>query len=190
MYQGIPIVGGGTRVGEGVSAGFRFDYSFTDTLGIAIGAEQLIHFDKFTDTGRDIYLVASKGWWLGRQAGDFPLVTATAGIGTGYLGRNPYLQFGCSNSLGGAGIGTTQYFPLCWGPIASGALVLSPKLSVFSEFNNFAFVTGASVAPFERLPLRATWGVTLAQDFGGGTEDFRFEPDKTRWFSGVSLGFD
>ena len=66
--------------------------------------------------------------------------------------------------------------------------MLSPKLSVFSEFNNFAFVTGASVAPFERLPLRATWGVTLAQDFGGGTEDFRFEPDKTRWFFRVSLG--
>ena len=188
LYQGNRIAGGGSRVGEGVSAGFRFDYSFTDTLGIAIGAEQLIHFDNFTDTGRDIYLVASKGWWLGRTAGDFPLVTATAGIGTGYLGRNPYLQFGCSNSLGGAGISTTQYFPLCWGPIASGALVLSPKMSLFSEFNNFAFVTGASVAPFERLPLRATWGVTLAQDFGGGTEDFRFEPDKTRWFFRVSLG--
>ena len=188
LYQGNRIAGGGSRVGEGVSAGFRFDYSFTDTLGIAIGAEQLIHFDNLTDTGRDIYLVASKGWWLGREAGDFPLVTATAGIGTGYLGRNPYLQFGCSNSLGGAGISTTQYFPLCWGPVASGALVLSPKLSLFSEFNNFAFVTGASVAPFERLPLRATWGVTLAQDFGGGTEDFRFEPDKTRWFFRVSLG--
>jgi hypothetical protein len=188
LYQGSRVAGGATRVGEGVSAGFRLDYSLTDTFGVAIGAEQLVHFDNLTDTGRDIYLVASKGWWLGRTAGDFPLVTATAGIGTGYLGRNPYLQFGCSNSLGGAGISTTQYFPLCWGPIASGALVLSPKLSVFSEFNNFAFVTGASVAPFERLPLRATWGVTLAQDFGGGTEDFRFEPDKTRWFFRVSLG--
>ena len=188
LYQGSRAAGGGTSVGEGVSAGFRFDYSFTDTLGIAIGAEQLIHFDNFTDTGRDIYLVASKGWWLGDEAGDFPLLTATAGIGTGYLGRNPSLQFGCSDSLGGAGISTTQYFPLCWGPIASSALVLSPKISLFGEFNNFAFVTGASTAPFERLPLRATWGVTLAQDFGGGSEDYRFEPEKARWFFRVSLG--
>ena len=188
VYQGSRVAGGSTRVGDGVSAGFRFDYSFTDTLGIAIGAEQLIHFDNLTDTGRDIYLVASNGWWLGKEAGDFPLLTATAGVGTGYLGRNPYLRFGCSNALGGAGISVDETFPLCWGAIASGALVLSPKLSLFSEFNSFAFVTGASIAPFERLPLRTTWGVTLAQDFRGGPDDFRFEPDKVRWFFRVSMG--
>ena len=190
IYQGERFAGGSSKIGEGVSAGFRFDYALSDTAGIAIGAEQLVHFDGFTDTGRDIYLVASKGWWLGGEAGQFPLATATAGIGTGYLGRNPYLQFGCSNFIdaGIAQAGNDTFYPLCWGPIASGALVVNPKLSLFSEFNNFAFVTGASIAPFEEIPLRATWGVTLAQDFGGGTEDFRFEPDKTRWFFRVSLG--
>ena len=190
LYQGEGFAGGATRVGEGVSVGFRFDYSFTDTLGIAIGAEQLFHFDSLTDTGRDIYLVATKGWWLGREAGDFPLVTATAGIGTGYLGRNPYLRFGCSNVIdaGIAEVDNPTFYPLCWGPVAATAVVLSPKLSLFGEFNNFALVAGASIAPFERTPLRATWGATLAQDFGGGPEDYRFEPDKTRWFFRVSIG--
>ena len=190
VYQGDRFAGGSSNIGEGVSAGFRFDYALSDTAGIAIGAEQLVHFDGLTDTGRDIYLVASKGWWLGGEAGDFPLATATAGIGTGYLGRNPNLQFGCSDFIdaGIAQAGNDTFYPLCWGPVASGALVINPRLSLFSEFNNFAFVTGASVAPFEEIPLRATWGVTLAQDFGGGTEEFSFEPDKTRWFFRVSVG--
>jgi len=179
-----------SETGEGVSAGLRVDYALSDTAGIALGAEQLVHFDDKTDTGRDIYLVASKGWWIGRKAGDFPLVTATAGIGSGYLGRNPNLQFGCTNIIdaGIAEVDNETFYPLCWGPIAAGAIVLSPKLSLFAEYNNFSFVTGASIAPFERVPLRATWGATLAQDFGGGPESYQFENDKTRWFFRVSLG--
>jgi len=176
--------------GEGVSTGFRVDYALSETAGIAFGAEQLIHFDDKTDTGRDIYLVASKGWWLGKDQGDFPLITATAGIGTGYLGRNPNLQFGCSNSIdaGIAEVDNPTFYPLCWGPIAAAALVITPKFSIFSEYNNFAFVTGASLAPFERIPLRATWGATLAQDFGGGAESYSFEKEKTRWFFRISVG--
>ena len=87
-----------------------------------------------------------------------------------------------------AEVDNTTFYPLCWGPVISSALVVTPKLSIFGEFNNFALVTGASIAPFERIPLRATWGATLAQDFGGGPEDYRFEPDKTRWFFRISLG--
>ena len=179
-----------STIGEGVSAGFRLDYALSKTAGIALGAEQLIHFDDKTDTGRDIYLVASKGWWLGRESGDFPLVTATAGIGTGYLGRNPYLRFGCNNLIdaGIAEVDNPTFYPLCWGPVGAAALVLSPKVSIFSEYNNFSFVAGASVAPFKRIPLRATWGATLAQDFGGGPDSYQFQPDKTRWFFRISLG--
>ena len=190
VYNGSKFAGGGTRAGEGVSAGFRFDYALTETAGIAIGAEQLIHFDSKTDTGRDIYLVASKGWWLGNEKGKFPLLTATGGIGTGYLGRNQNLQFGCSSitDAGIAEVDNPTFYPLCWGPIASAALVITPKLSLFGEYNNFSLVTGASIAPFERIPLRATWGATLAQDFGGGPESYQFEPKKTRWFFRVSLG--
>ena len=182
-----------SNAGEGISAGFRFDYSFSDTFGIAFGAEQLAHFDDKTDTGRDIYLVASKGWWLGGKKGLFPLATATAGIGTGYFGRNPNLQFACSNIVdaGIAQVDNPTFFPLCWGPIASAAIVLNEKISFFSEYNNFSLVTGASVSPFKDVPLRATWGATLAQDFGAGpgsSDSYSFDSSKTRWFFRVSVG--
>ena len=55
--------GGGSPVGEGLSMGFRLDRRLSDTAGWAFGGEQLAHFDNLTDTGRDIYLTATKGWW-------------------------------------------------------------------------------------------------------------------------------
>ena len=48
-----------TKFGDGLSAGFRWDYALSNKSGIAIGAEQLIDFDGKTDTGRDIYLTTS-----------------------------------------------------------------------------------------------------------------------------------
>ena len=62
VYQGSQYIGGSTNFGEGLSAGFRWDYELSDTSGIAFGAEQLFHFDSTTDTGRNIYLTISKGW--------------------------------------------------------------------------------------------------------------------------------
>lgn len=182
-----------SNAGEGISAGFRFDYSFSDTFGVAFGAEQLAHFDDKTDTGRDIYFVASKGWWLGGEKGLFPLATVTAGIGTGYFGRNPNLQFACSNIVdaGIAQVDNPTFFPLCWGPIASSAVVINEKISIFTEYNNFSLVTGASISPLQDIPLRVTGGVTLAQDFGAGpgsSDSYSFDSSKTRWFFRVSVG--
>jgi len=180
-----------SKPGEGLSAGFRFDYSLSNTAGIAIGAEQLVHFDDKTDTGRDIYLVASKGFWLGGESGDFPLGVGTVGVGTGYLGRNPNLQFACNNYIdaGIAQVDNEEFYPLCWNPIASAAVVINPYWSLFTEYNGFAFVAGSSISPFKKIPLRATWGVTLAQDFSGGADDYAFESDRTRWFFRLSMGF-
>jgi hypothetical protein len=180
-----------SSTGEGLSAGFRLDYKLSDTAGIAIGAEQLIHFDDKTDTGRDIYLVASKAFWLGSSEASFPLLTTTAGIGTGYLGRNQYLQFGCSNFVdaGIAQVDNETFYPLCWNPIGSVGIVINQGWSVFTEYNGFSYVVGTSISPFKEVPLRATWGITLAQDFGGGLDDYRFEFDKARWFFRLSLGF-
>ena len=47
-------------IGDGTSLGFRSDYKLSNTSGYAFGAEQLIHFNGITDTGRDIYLTFSK----------------------------------------------------------------------------------------------------------------------------------
>ena len=46
VYKGN-MAGGTTAIGEGLSSGFRWDYEISENSGIAIGAEQLIHFDSF-----------------------------------------------------------------------------------------------------------------------------------------------
>ena len=53
-------LGGATNIGEGQSLGFRIDRKISSTEGFSFGAEQLLHFDGLTDTGRDIYLTFSK----------------------------------------------------------------------------------------------------------------------------------
>ena len=63
LYSGSQFSGGTTNVGEGSSMGFRIDRALSDSSGLALGAEQLIHFDDTTDTGRDIYITYSKAFW-------------------------------------------------------------------------------------------------------------------------------
>ena len=57
-------------IDDGLSSGFRIARSIGETGGIAFGAE-LIQWDDQTDTGRNLYLMASKGWWLGNKAQTF-----------------------------------------------------------------------------------------------------------------------
>tara|TARA_S200000501_G_scaffold374226_1_gene423251 strand:+ start:1220 stop:1408 length:189 start_codon:yes stop_codon:yes gene_type:complete len=59
LYQG-DAPGGKSVKGEGLFLGFRYDKELLSRPGKAIGAEQIVHFDHKTDTGRDIYLTFSK----------------------------------------------------------------------------------------------------------------------------------
>ena len=61
VYSGS-AAGGTTAIGESQSLGFRIDRKISPTEGFSFGAEQLIHFDGMTDTGRNIYLTLSKGY--------------------------------------------------------------------------------------------------------------------------------
>ena len=109
LYNGDKAIGGTTGLGEGLSSGFRWDYALSDRSGFAFGAEQLIHFDNDTDTGRNIYLTASKAWWKGKDEfgnDSFPLYVGTAGLGTGRMAVGT-LKGLCSELFGGSG--TEEY---------------------------------------------------------------------------------
>jgi hypothetical protein len=186
VYQGGAAAGGTTSVGEGFSSGFRLDYNISETLGLALGAEQLILYDDQTDTGRNIYLVLTKAWWLGGGKGQFPILVATGGIGSGALALNSDLHIGCLNVPGGAAISTTEYYPLCWGPIASAALVFNQNLSLFAEFNSDYILAAASLAISSNLPLRLTWGVLFADQ---GVDYGYVGDNNLRWFFRTSIGF-
>lgn len=49
VYKGKELVGTAT-IGEGLSAGIRWDYKLSNNSGIAFGDEQLILFEGLTDS--------------------------------------------------------------------------------------------------------------------------------------------
>ena len=184
LYSGSQFIGGSSAIGEGVSMGFRFDRALSDSSGLALGAEQLIHFDDLTDTGRDIYITYSKAFWNKKDENVFPLTILTGGIGTGYLALWEDTKFACSDLMGGAAVSINKYHPLCWGPFGAVSFVFNDKFSSFIEYNNYSFMIGSSLAPTNKI--RFTFGFTLAESF----DDYKFKNfDELRWFSRISLGF-
>ena len=163
LYQGDNAAGGASPIGDGTSAGFRWDYRLSDTSGIAFGAEQLIHFDDSTDTGRNIYLVASKAFLTSEYNGYkiFPIYVATAGVATGRMAVGTVRGF-CSDILGGSGTDLTHYPRLCWSPVFSLASVWNERLSTYFEYNSRFFLLGTSYAPFRNLPIRGNFGLILS----------------------------
>ncbi|MDC3165148.1 hypothetical protein OA518_01415 [Prochlorococcus sp. AH-716-F10] len=184
LYSGSQFSGGSTDFGEGLSMGFRIDRALSDSSGLALGAEQLIHFDDRTDTGRDIYITYSKAFWNKKDKNIFPFTVLTGGIGTGYLALWKDTKFACSDLIGGAAVDVGKYHPLCWGPFGAISFVFSNKFASFIEYNNYSFMIGSSIAPTNKI--RLTFGLTLAESF----DDYKVKNfDELRWFSRISLGF-
>ncbi len=160
VYEGS-MPGGTTSIGEGLSSGFRMDYELSNSAGIALGAEQLVHFDGETDTGRDLYVTASKGFWKNGEEGKFPLNIFTAGFGTGKMAEGNVKGL-CSDLFGGSGTEVAHQRSLCWAPIFSIAKVYDENISTFFEYNSKWFLLGTSYAPFKRVPARATFAIQLS----------------------------
>ena len=187
IYEGDGALGGSTSIGEGMSAGFRWDYELSNTSGIAFGGEQLLHFDGLTDTGRNFYLTASKAWWSGEYEGKgiFPLYAATAGFGTGRMAIGTVRGL-CTDSLGGSGTEITHKRNLCWAPVFSLASVWNEKLSTFFEYNGRFFLLGSSIAPSQKIPIRGTFALILSDHI----DNYKFHnSDEMNWVFQLSLGF-
>ena len=187
IYQGDGAMGGASAIGEGLSAGFRYDYELSDKTGFAFGGEQLLHFDSLTDTGRNLYLTFTKASWSDEfnGVGIFPLHVATAGIGTGRMAVGNIKGL-CSDLLGGSG--TEIYFQrsLCWAPIFSLARVWNYKLSTFFEYNSRFFLLGTSVAPSQKIPFRGTFALILSDH----ADNYKLHNgSEMNWVFNLSYGF-
>ena len=182
VYNGdLNLPGGRTPFGEGLSLGFRWDHKISKYSGLAFGAEQLIHFDSKTDTGRDIYLSYSQGKSLS-QRNLYPLAIFTGGFGTGYLALWDKTKFACTDLFGGAGVDVNNYEQLCWGPFGAFSIAFNKKFSTFLEYNNYSFMVGGSYNPVGNL--RLTLGITLAESF----DDYKIKDfDELRLFSRFSI---
>ena len=184
VYSGDNFIGGRSPIGDGLSTGFRLDYEISSRSGVSFGAEQLLHFDGKTDTGRDLYLTYSKGWWNQNIEGLFPLYTFTGGIGTGKLAEGAIKGF-CSDLLGGNGINIKDKGRLCWAPIFSLAMVNNESFSTFLEYNSNSLILGSSLTPFNNVPLRGTFAVKLADEDNYNINKF----SEMTWIFRASLGF-
>ena len=173
--------GGTTAIGEGSSSGFRIARQMGDTAGIAFGGEQVVQWDDKVDTGRNLYLMASKGWWLGAHGRDYPLLIANGGFGTGRF-SNPENQFGCvpvENKELAGGVDNE----LCWGPIGTISLVVNEWWGTFLEYRTGSAQLGMSVNLTGGIPLRLTGGLI----FGEGNE--LQDANNLRWLFQASFGF-
>ena len=180
VYQGST---NSSPVGEGISAGFRFDHKLSDDSGIALGAEQLLHFDGLTDTGRDVYLTASKVFKSNKKKDLFPLYVLTGGFGTGKLAEGAIKGL-CSDLFGGAGNNISEQYRLCWAPIFSIAFLPNKSFSTFAEYNSHSFILGTSYAPLEEVPLRGTFAVKLTDEDNYELNNF----SEMTWIFRISLG--
>ncbi len=183
--QNTNVGGGTTKVGEGASLGFRIDRKISQTEGFAFGAEQLLHFDGLTDTGRNIYLTLSKALWRDNNMGRFPLDIYTFGIATGRMAEGN-IKFLCSDLLGGSGTEVDNQRSLCWAPVFSISRVFNKKFSTFFEYNSKWFLVGSSIIPFNRVPLRGTFAVQLSDHI----DNYKLNNfEELKWVFRLSLGF-
>lgn len=178
-----------TQIGEGVSSGFRIATAIGDTGGVAFGGEQVLQWDDTTDTGRNLYLMATKGWWLGKQGTDYPLLIANGGFGTGRFAnqdilswKNP-LRFACVDGFEDRQSTFSVDNDLCWSPIGTVSLVLNDYIGTFVEYRSGTAQAAASLSLTDGIPLRFTWGV----NFAGKNEVL--ETDQWTWVFRASLGF-
>tara|TARA_B100000886_G_scaffold259314_1_gene184193 strand:- start:434 stop:1585 length:1152 start_codon:yes stop_codon:yes gene_type:complete len=185
LYSGKGAIGGESSIGEGLSMGFRADKELSRSSGIAFGAEQLIHFDGKTDTGRDIYFTISKGKWSQSVPGNFPLTIATVGVATGKMAEGN-IKFFCSDLFGGSGTEVAHQRSLCWSPVFSIAKVYNKQFSTFFEYNSKWFLLGTSVVPLKNKPLRGSFAIQLSDHIDNyKVNDF----NELKWVFRLSVGF-
>ena len=183
VYSGS-APGGQSTIGEGQSLGFRIDKRLSNNSGMSIGGEQLLHFDGMTDTGRDLYMTFSKGWWPKDQGGLFPLNVATFGFATGKMAEGNIKGL-CSDLFGGSGTEVEHQRRLCWSPVFALSRVYNSKISTFFEYNSKWFLLGTSIAPYEEIPLRGTFAIQLSDH----VDNYKLNNfDELMWVFRVSIG--
>ena len=188
LYRGVKFSGGSTGVfEEGLSLGFRYDRKLNKQSGFAIGGEQLIQLDDRTDTGRNIYLMKSRGIWLNNQKNDFPLLVINGGIASGRYAANENIRLFCFEDFDkGRSVSRRIDNDLCFGPVGTISLLPNKSLSFFTEYNSDQFVIAASKKLSIIRPIRLTFGVNILEP--GGSAKIK-DKEEFNWVFRISTAF-
>ncbi len=143
----------GTNIGEATSMGFRASRKLSSTNSIAIGGENIIHFDNKVDLGRNFYIVASSYFELAKKNNDYSMIFINYGIGSDFFGYGGNGTIGKTSCLGSPNL-TGNGTNMCnWGFIASIALALNSRLSLVHEWFGYGYGTGISYRPLKNMPI-------------------------------------
>jgi len=185
LYKGENFSGGSTGLfEEGLSLGFRYDRKLNKQSGFAIGGEQLIQLDDKTDTGRNIYLMKSKGIWLNNKKNDFPLLIINGGIASGRFASNENIHLFCFEDFDKERRYSSKIDnDLCFGPVGSISLLPNKSLSFFTEYNSDQLVLAASKEISIIRPIRLTFGVNILEP--GGSAKFK-DKEQFNWVFRIS----
>ena len=166
--------------------GFKAAKSLSPRWSLAIGGENIIHFDDTIDLGRNFYIISSTYYPIQDNS-----LFLNAGIGSDFYGYkgNGYLgETFCvgTNTLTGNGSNKCS-----WGPIASAAYAINDRFAIINEWFGYGYGLGFSFRPYKSKPLNIS---IYATDYIKNFPDYIEEgcPNKeceTRYYGSVSYSF-
>ncbi len=180
----------GTQLGKGLSMGFKLAREISPKLSIALGGENIIHFDDSIDLGRNFYLMASTFYPLG-QLSDSSFAFLNIGIGSdfyGYKGNGYLFKTSCLGQPNLTGEGTD----FCnWGPIGSIGLAFNDRIALVNEWFGYGYGLGISFRPIYDKNLSLSF---YATDFLKGLPSYAIESCpknscETRFYGSLSITY-
>ncbi len=142
----------GSAIGEGVSLGFKAAIQLSDFNSIAIGGENLIHFDDSIDLGRNFYIIKSYFIPLNKKKNPSALFV-NAGLGSdfyGYRGNGFLGKTTCFGTPNLTGEGNNE---CSWGPIGSLTYAFNDRFAFVNEWFGYGYGSGVSVKPIKDMPI-------------------------------------
>ena len=184
----------GTNFGEGISLGFKFAKEVNNEWSLAIGGENIIHFDDTVDLGRNFFIVTSTCRQIGNQNKENPpFIFLNAGLGSdfyGYKGNGFLFRTPClgRNTLTGNADNPNS---CSWGPIGSIALSLNDRFTIINEWFGYSYGTGFSIRPFKDNSMSVS---IFATDYINGFPKYAEEfctnnSCNTRFYGNISVNF-
>lgn len=157
--QSLTSRNNGTKFGEAQSLGFKNAFRLSERWHLALGGDNIIHFDNKSDLGRNFYIVA--GTFLPIEPFDSQsYLFLTGGIGSDFYGYRGNGFLGKTYCLGTPNLTGDGSDTCSWGPIGSISFVLNNRLSLITEWFGYGFGSGVSIRPAEKQPLTLSLMVT------------------------------
>ena len=181
----------GTDFGDGISMGVKVAKELSTNWSLALGGENIFHFDDTIDLGHNFYFMASTYIPLSTRENS-NILFLNAGIGSdfyGYKGNGFLFRTPCGNNTL---TGTSDKPNSCsWGPIGSVAYSLNDRFSIISEWFGYSYGAGFSIRPFQANSLSLSLFATdFIKGFPKYAEDYcTGGMCQTRFYGTISLNF-